>query len=124
MSKLKRFRSLGLDELRVRGAQAVTAAAERQGWSTLARLPDDASFLRLLNKLPAGRSGVGLLAEFRTRTGPKFFSAFADPHATVTTLREALPNADTEIIDKADRIVSGRFDLLGFRDLDFDDPID
>lgn len=125
--KLERLRKMSLKELRVRGAQATAALAERRGWSSLARLPEDQAFLKLLDQ--TGRSGRfttpdDFLAHFRTRTEPGCFAGLADREATVRTLRGTWPNAEKQIVEKAVRINSGKFDLLGFNDLSFGDPID
>ncbi|MDQ3907415.1 MAG: hypothetical protein M3268_03630, partial [Acidobacteriota bacterium] len=57
LNKLKKLRGRGLDELRVRGAQAVAAFAERRGLSAQSRLPSDEEFFKLID-LDAGRAGL------------------------------------------------------------------
>lgn len=126
MSRLKRLRSISPEELRVRGAQMINALAERRGWSRLAKLPTNESVSALFDQtqLPPHSKPHGLLEHFRTRTLPQFFSSFADREATVTELRRRWPEAEKALIEKADRILGCRFDLLGLRDLSFGDPID
>ena len=51
IKKLGKLRGRGTRELRVRGAQALAAAAERAGVSTLARVPSDEAFLRTLDAM-------------------------------------------------------------------------
>jgi len=118
---------LSLDELRVRGGQSVNSLLERRGWSALVKLPTDRTFWRLLTaKQIEGefRSADELLGKFRTRNTPNFFAGLSNRKETVRTLRAYWPDAEKQIIDKADRIAEGRFDLLGLRDLSFGDPID
>ena len=121
-SKLQKLRESSLDELRVRGFQALSAFAERHGLSSRARLLSDAAFWRLLE--PGFASASELLNHFRERSEPKFFPAFDDPNSTVDEFRLRWPNSVAEIIGHADRITKGNFDLLGLRQLNFGDPID
>jgi Heparinase II/III-like protein/Heparinase II/III N-terminus len=125
--KLWKVKQLSVAELRVRGTQALNAFLERRGWSPVAKLPPDQSFLELIDpaKTPPGlRSAPELLEYFRTRSQPRFFVSFADPHQTVGELRARWPDAERQIIIRADRIVEGRFDLLGLHDLSFGEPLD
>jgi hypothetical protein len=127
VSKLKRLRRIGIDELRVRGAQALSSFTERHGWSALTRLPTDQKFFELLDDSRTSvefRSAEALLRHFHSRSGPSFFSAFTDRENTVTEMRSRWPDAEKAIIERADRILAGRFDLLGLCDLSFGDPID
>jgi Heparinase II/III-like protein/Heparinase II/III N-terminus len=123
--RLKRLRKDGLDGLRVRGTQAVAALAERRGWSSLAILPTDSSLLNLLDRADTFRPRTveELRAHFQTRERPMFFGGFADRGATIAALRSSWPEAEGLIMQDADRILAGRFDLLGIRDLSFGDPI-
>jgi uncharacterized heparinase superfamily protein len=121
-SKLHKLRQVGLDELRVRGSQALAAFAERQNWSSRSRLISDDALLRLFDG--QSKSTSELLIHFRKRTTPKFFASFTDPQATLNELRRRWPEAEKGIVERADRIVAGIFDLLGFRNLSFGNPID
>ena len=110
-SVIQKLKRVSLDELRVRGSQALAAFAERNDWSRHAKLPSDDEILRVLD-----------LERFGARSS--FFAAFDDLPATVNELRRRWPNAESEIVERADRIVASRFDLLAFRDLSFGNPID
>lgn len=127
LRKLGKLKGRSLEELRVRGAQALAACAERSGLSSQSRLPSDAALLRLLDasrfeRAPA--SAKHLLAHFQTRTAPKFFAAFDDRQATRAELEHRFEPERKVLIDKAERIIEGRFDLLGFSNLYFGEPID
>src|SRR5258706_1942630 len=127
MSKLNKMRRLSLDEISVRGAQALNSLLERRGWSSLARLPADEALLKLLDQKGTSQglaTADDLLSRFRARKGPSFFAGFADQEATVAALRSRWPEAEAKIIEKTGRILDGKFDLLGFRNLSFGDPID
>lgn len=124
MSKLERIKRLSFDELRVRSAQALSSFTERRGWSALTKLASDQKFYELLARSPELRSADQLLAHFRTRAEPSFFSAFTDRESTVAALRNHSPQAERRIIEEADRLLVGRFDLLGLRNLYFGSPID
>jgi hypothetical protein len=127
MPSWKKIKQLRFDELRVRGSQKYAALAERRGWSDLAKLPDDAQLLSLLDAGTIGRqmpSGADLLDYFRSRRKPKFFAGFNEKAATVAELRHRWPQVEREQIAAADRIVAGQFDLLGLRGLSFGAPID
>src|ERR1051326_2849805 len=128
LGKLKKLKGRSLDELRVRGAQALAAGAERYGLSAQARLPRDSAFFRLLDPARLGSeslSAEGLLSHFRSRTTPHFFAAFADVEETRRELQRRWgAEAEASVVARARRIAEGRFDLLGFRDLSFADPVD
>ncbi|HET9478188.1 MAG TPA: alginate lyase family protein [Pyrinomonadaceae bacterium] len=113
---LQKIRNASLRELRVRAAQRVAAFRERRGWSTLARLPSDGTLRSLLNI-----GNVDYLEYFRIRSEPRFF---ADPRAAAMEFKSRWPHAAQQLIEQADRITLGRFDLLGLRELSFGHPID
>lgn len=102
--KLQKLRNASLHELRVRASQRVAAFGERRGWSSLAKLPDtvpDADF-----------------------QATRFFASFQDPERSVAEFKARWPETARLILEQADRLCAGRFDLLGFSDLSFGDPID
>jgi hypothetical protein len=125
LKKLGKLKGRSLDELRVRGAQALAARAERLGIG--ARLPTDAGLARLLHPAPRGpekTDAEGLLAHFRDGRRA-FFKAFDEPEAARALLRRRFPQgAGSRLVERAGRVARGRFDLLGFTDLSFGDPVD
>jgi len=54
---------------------------------------------------------------------PRFFAGASDPRVPAL-LRERLPHSVRRTVAAADRALEKRFDLLGYRDLSFGDPID
>jgi hypothetical protein len=126
-SKFQKLSRISFDELRVRSSQAFTAFVERKNWSRQSKLISDDALLRLFdaNKFDKRlRSPLDLRDQFRERSGRKFFAGFDDPRATVNELRRRWPDSEKEIVERADRIVEGYFDLLAFRNLSFGMPID
>ena len=120
---LQKIKNASFDELRVRAAQRVAAFSERRGWSTLVKLPSDETFASLLT-LDKATAIERLLDHFRARSEPRFFASFANPETTAAAFKSRWPTSAQQLIDKADRICMGKFDLLGFKDLSFGDPID
>jgi hypothetical protein len=110
---LHKLKNASLDELRVRAVQKVAAFSERRGWSTLVKLPPEEA-------LPSR----DLLDYFRSRSQPTFFASFQSPEQTAAYFKSRWPVNAQRLIEKADRICEGRFDLLGFTDLSFGNPID
>jgi hypothetical protein len=133
IKKLKKLRGRSLDELRVRGSQSLSALAERRGFSAQTRVPTDAAFFKQIDldgwrskgSRRRPRSADELLAHFRARTTPRFFASF-DDRANVAAAWRELFKGDYEksLVEHAEKIVAGRFDLLGLRDLSFGNEID
>jgi hypothetical protein len=128
LATLRRLKGRSARELRVRGAQALSAYAERRGLDGRAQLPSDKALFSLMDKAKFDQSQQtpeALLDHFRTRTVARFFAAFDDKERTTDALRERMGARDRErVIEKAERIIEGRFDLLGHRDLHFGQPPD
>jgi hypothetical protein len=127
LKKIGKLKGRGLVELRVRGAQALAARVERAGLSSLARVPVDAGFFRLLDASRAGRglrNAEAWLEHFRLRRAPRFFAGFGEEEATRAALRSRFNTEETTVTNRAERILEGRFDLLGLRDLSFGSPVD
>ena len=104
-----------VDELRVRGTQAVLAVAERAAAGSA--------------KTDVFVAGAGtdeqLLERFRARDSPRISPAFAERDRTAAELRRRFAaTTGPALVDRAERIVQGRFDILGFGDLSFGSPVD
>ena len=120
---LQKLKNASFQELRVRATQRVAAFSERRGWSDLVKLPDDDEFISLFIPDKA-RATSDLLEYFRSRSEPTFFRSFETPEKTAVAFQERWPGTAQRIIEKADRICAGNFDLLGHSNLDFGNPID
>jgi hypothetical protein len=101
---LQKLKNASFQELRVRAAQRVAAFSERRGWSSLVKLPGNVPNTDFANQ--------------------RFFKAFHDLDESVFELKSRWPETARRIIEQADRICNGKFDLLGFKNLSFGDPID
>ncbi|OLD92225.1 MAG: hypothetical protein AUG84_01870 [Chloroflexi bacterium 13_1_20CM_4_66_7] len=65
-----------------------------------------------------------MLQRFRTRSTPRFFVAFDEPGDVVAALRSRWPELEGRVLERAERICQGQFDLLGRSRLDFGTPVD
>ena len=72
--------------------------------------------------LPA-RGATALQDHVRERVSTQFFEGAATAEATARRI-ERIADSGQRIISIADAICRGRFDLLGYRGLDFGDPVD
>jgi hypothetical protein len=128
---LRKLKGRSLTELRVRGGQAAACLAERAGLSADARVPGDDAFYHLLDKSQF-QSDHGepltpesLFTHFRSTKSHPFFAAFNDSQETRAVLGSRFGGRGRELlVERAERIVAGQFDLLGLRGLDFGDPVD
>ncbi len=126
MSSLNKLRNLSFEEIRVRGSQKVAAWAERHGWSSLTRQPRNETLLAYGTPEGIKRSSPSafeFLADFRSRSRPRFFPGLANREATIGEFQKRWPSAEADIVARANRISEGQFDLLGFSGLSFGDPI-
>lgn len=123
--KLRKLRRTSFDELYVRGSQALAAFAERRGWSQHVRMISDEAFL---SQLTSGGERFQSAADFRDdfskRISPRFFAAFDDREQTVNIFRKRWPSSTAALVERANRITQGYFDLLGLRQVSFGIPID
>jgi Heparinase II/III-like protein/Heparinase II/III N-terminus len=119
---LVKFRTIKLDELRVRGKQKLSALAERRGWSATAFLPSDPEFKKLLNN--SSLAPDSLLDYLRSRAEPRFFASFDNRVSSIETFKLKWPTTEQSLIDRAQRAVDGEFDLLGHSALAFGNPVD
>jgi hypothetical protein len=117
LKTVRKLKGRTSEELRTRTIQALHARAERLGLSSHVReLSDDALFRRLdPPRLHGPRVGAEeLLAHFRARQSPRFFASFADRAHTIKALRRGWPDAERAVVESADNIARGRFDLFGW----------
>lgn len=109
-------------EFRERGAQALAAWRERTGLAAGELAVDGAALARRLAPgTPA--DPAALLAAFRARA-PRFMPAFDDPAATVAALAAQCPGDRAEVLARAERVLAGQFDLLGYENLSYGAPVD
>lgn|GEM_PF-57987 len=122
-SRFGKLRRMSFSEKRERLSQAIHVYLERKGWSSLTKLPTDQELRALFTRSVGVESASDFLQHFRMRSSPAFFTSFNKPEAVTAELRRRWPGAELQIIAQANCIVAGRFDLLGFKDLSFGNPI-
>lgn len=109
---LGKLRNRSLSELRERSGQAVARWLERRGLGASGE-PTGEELVRL----------IGPDSSLPVMQGP-FFASVADRAATMAALRTVDPRYEESLRLRADRIIAGRYDLLGHQDLSFGDPVD
>src|SRR6266478_5245590 len=122
-----KLKGRSLTELRVRARQQLAVWSERVGISRQIRVPDDRRFARLLAPACPGSTvptAAALLERFRGRATPRFFAAFDQPPDVVAALRRRWPELEDRVLEKAECIRQGLFDLLGRTRVDFGLPVD
>lgn len=117
---VRRLRGRSPRELRERGAQFLASELEYRGWSRAAREPDDAAFARLLN----GSAAVFDRGDRDAHVSPQLFGGASDPAQAAAEFAARWPDRVASILARADRVLAGRFDLLGYRGISFGQPID
>jgi len=122
--QLEKLRGKSLREIRVRGTQELAKLNERILRTGTVELTDDA-LLREIH--PASRNGNGegsaMLMLERIRSAP-FFPSLTHRDEVSAVIKQRFPDDRLALLDRAERAIGGRFDLLGFSDLSFGDPID
>lgn len=126
LEKLKKLKGRSLKEIRTRGEQAFSVYSEQIGLS--GKLPTDEELVNLLDssrfkdKTP---SAENVFSEFYEQGKNSFFQSFAGKDKTLEIFRQKFGGINTaSIIERAERLLEGKFDLLGFQDLDFGKPVD
>ncbi len=123
---IEKFRSIrSWDELRTRGTQAVTAYGEKFGLN--GQVPTDDEFFRLLDPERtdlANATEEGIWLEFFENSTRHFFASFRDLGASMEVFRSAFPASAQYFVERAERLISGRIDLLGYTELEIGTDID
>jgi len=132
--KLNRLRGRSSRELTVRGRQALAKLSERLfGLST--GEPGERVFLRHIKptlRCTSAREAADLVLDrirgsIRPQVTSKnsaFFPSLSCRAQIVESMRSEFSGQMEAIIDRADRAIQGRFDLLGFENLSFGNPPD
>ncbi len=126
LDTLKKMKGKSWTELRTRGEQMIAARTDQIGLS--GNLPTDEEFFKLIDDSHFDGEtpdAVDLFIKFYEDAEYNFFPAFRQKSLTTETFRTLFGAERAEkIIEKADRIVAGKFDLLGYENLDFGEPVD
>ncbi len=126
LDKIKKIKGKSWTELRTRGEQLISARTEQVGLG--GQLPTDESFAELIDRAYFGGkipTTVDLFVKFYENADSHFFSAFRQQSAIGELLQTQFGAENIEqIISQAEKIVNGKFDLLGYENLDFGAKID
>jgi hypothetical protein len=124
VAKLKKLTNL--HELRVRGWQEWSKLRDRVLQAHPTEMSDEALYKAFR---PAARNGSGigtaalLLQRFRTKSG-LFLPPLAARPDLVATMQQRFPTEQAALLASAEKACAGKFDLLGYDNLDFGTPID
>jgi len=116
-AKIKKIRGRSIGELFSRSGQAVSAYGETMGIGT--KLPSDDEFKRLVDATQFGRSPIiaeSLWQKFYKNADERFFKSFVGDTAADFRANVGDKTCD-HFINKAELIIAGRFDLLGYKNL-------
>lgn len=126
IDKLKKIRGRSWTEIRTRGGQAISVYREQIGLS--GHLLSDEEFGELLDASQFNNQTVApevLLEKFYQNSETSFFQSFRDRDETLRAFRHNFGEQSARLfIEQADKIVGGKFDLLGYENLDFGTPVD
>ncbi|MBS1788267.1 MAG: alginate lyase family protein [Acidobacteria bacterium] len=125
LKNLKKLRGKSLKEIRVRGSQGLARLREQlSGESTIS----DSEWLHIIQ--PSVRKGTAeetasLLVERIKNAGVQTFFPFLAHRSEIAALMATrFCEQGKAIISRAEKIIAGQFDLLGYRNLKFGDPVD
>jgi hypothetical protein len=136
IAQLKKLRQRSLREIHERGRQEFAKVGERLLVSTRGEMSDGA-FLREVRatvREDSGERTAALIArridaargslDGQSRGERSLLPSFACRDQVAALMKERFPVEQEALVARAERAVTGRFDLLGFADLSFGDPID
>ena len=126
IDKIKKIKGKSWSELRARSEQAFAVYSEQMGLS--GKLPTDDELLKLIDKSQMIGDTITpriLFEKFRDNADHGFFPSFAEKDKTLEHFRHNFGEKSARFfIEKADRMIEGKFDLLGFLNLDFGAEVD
>lgn len=123
---LKKLKGRTWEELRTRGGQAFSVYTEQIGLS--GKLPSDSEFKQLFDKKQFGSSVINaesIWDKFYANSDFVFFPAFREHQITKKTFEKFFgEKSERFFIGKSEKILDGRFDLLGYLNLNFGEIVD
>lgn len=120
LEKIKKIKGRSFKEIRLRGGQAISARAEQIGFGN--KLPTDAELLQLLDQAAFGAEEIAsgnLFEKFYEDARFNFFPAFRQREQILETFENQFAESADRLIERAEKIVAGKFDLLGYENLSF-----
>ena len=126
LDKIKKLRGRSWKELRTRGGQAVSVYSEQVGLS--GGLPTDDQLFELIKKSQFGTRQITaeiLFQNFYESSLISFFPSFAERDKTLELFRRHFEEKSADyFIEKANQLIEGRFDLMGYKNLHFGAAVD
>lgn len=124
--KLNKIREMSLEEMIGRGQQELLKLTDRFLVPVTSGMSESALYRKFEETARTGKSQVtsSLVVEQLRKRNLQFLPGLKDRQALVDIMLSRFPDDCRAIISAADRAMIGRFDLLGFEDLDFGYPID
>lgn len=126
LDTIKKLKGKSFEEIRTRGGQVFSAYSEQIGIS--GKIPTDKELYEFFD--PDGFNEKKLTPQivfdkFYENSRRSFFPSFFDKTGTIEVFKETFgQSAEDFFIGQADKILDGRFDLLGFENLDFGESVD
>lgn len=121
IDKIKKIKGRSWTEIRARGEQAFSVYTEQIGLS--GKLPSDEELYKLIDKSYLDSEKITpetLFESFRENSEYAFFPSFRQKEKTLGVFRREFGEKSARrFIEKADRMLEGKFDLLGYLNLDF-----
>ncbi len=121
LETIKKIKGKSWTEIRTRGEQAIAARTDQVGLS--GNLPSDEEFVELVNESFFGAGNVtaeNLFDKFFEDAEYNFFPSFRQKDLTVEFFRTHFgEKSERQFVERAEKIINGKFDLLGFENLDF-----
>ncbi len=121
ISKIKKLKGRSIAELADRLRQKALVVVERNGFSRELRAWSDIDFLSQFGASVS--SAEQLLDHLRGRSAGTFYPVFPEREVAIRTLHDRFPDEPARVVAAANKICSGRFDLLGYQGLDFGSPL-
>jgi hypothetical protein len=126
IDKFRKIKGKSWTEIRTRGEQAISARTDQIGLS--GKLPSDEELLRLIDKSFLRREKITaekLYEQFFAEAEYNFFPAFRQKEKTLEVFRREFGERSARFfIERAEKAIEGKFDLLGFQNLDFGAEVD
>ncbi len=126
LDKIKKLKGKSLEELRTRGGQVFSAYSDQIGIS--GKLPTDKELSQLMDSDYFDSRAFTpqmFFDKFYETSKTNFFPSFSNKEK----IKESFINnfgedAKSHFVEKANKILDGKFDLLGYLNLDFGEPVD
>ena len=126
LEKIRKLKGRSWSEIRTRSKQTISAYSQQIGLS--GKLPTDDEMRKLVFEgdfLNGIVTGEALSDKFFEMSRKSFFSSLLEPEKTIEAFRRIFGEQTVGyFVKRADRICEGRFDLLGYENLELGENVD